>query len=360
MSDTNKKSRKVTLSIILSIGLSIAVILLILYFTLDAKPFEALSAVHIRYEFFVAAVLINVLCWVIWGARLKILSNAIDPNVHISLWESTKIVIANLFFAGITPSLAGGEPVRIYLLNKDGLSTGGATAAVLGERLIDAIFLLLCLPFAVYIVKDYINVEFIKIGLYAGVIFFIICIFLLAYAIKYPEKIKTFLIFITEKLSRLSKKKTGKKSIVQWINHEVDNFHQSMVFFLTRRKKAFLQASLLTVLYWSLGFMIPSMIMLGLGLKPFFIESYAAQAILLVIVMMPLTPGSSGIAELFTAGLYAILIGPSLLGVFVILFRFITFHMNMIAGGIFQYRIFKSITSFSLDKLEKHQENPPE
>ncbi|MBE3140153.1 MAG: flippase-like domain-containing protein, partial [Thermoplasmata archaeon] len=81
---------------------------------------------------------------------------------------------------------------------------------------------------------------------------------------------------------------------------------------------------------------------------------------LLVIVMMPLTPGSSGIAELFTAGLYAILIGPSLLGVFVILFRFITFHMNMIAGGIFQYRIFKSITSFSLDKLEKHQENPPE
>ena len=202
--------------------------------------------------------------------------------------------------------------------------------------------------------------EFIKIGLYAGVIFFIICIFLLAYAIKYPEKVKTFLIFITEKLSRLLKKKTGKKSIVQWINREVDNFHQSMVFFLTRGKKAFLQASFLTVLYWSLGFMIPSMIMLGLGLKPFFIESYAAQAILLVIVMMPLTPGSSGIAELFTAGLYAILIGPSLLGVFVILFRFITFHMNMIAGGIFQYHIFKSITAFSLDKLEKHQENPPE
>ncbi|MBE3137937.1 MAG: hypothetical protein IMZ43_11195 [Thermoplasmata archaeon] len=55
--------------------------------------------------------------------------------------------------------------------------------------MIDAIFLLLCLPFAVYIVKDYINVEFIKIGLYAGVIFFIICIFLLAYAIKYPEKL---------------------------------------------------------------------------------------------------------------------------------------------------------------------------
>jgi uncharacterized protein (TIRG00374 family) len=356
----NKKSRKVKLSIILSIGLSLAVIFLILYFTLDAKPFEALSAVHIGYEFFIVAILFNVLCWVLWGARLKILSNAINQNVHISLWESTKIVIANMFLAGITPSVAGGEPVRIYLLNKNGLSAGEATATVLGERLIDAVFLLICLPFAVYIVKDYINVEFIKIGLYVGVIFFIICIFLLAYAIKYPEKIKTFLIFITEKINRLLKKQTGKKSIVQFINNEVDNFHQCMVFFLTREKKAFLEASLLTVLYWSIGFMIPSMIMLGLGLKPFFIESYAAQAVLLVIIMMPLTPGSSGIAELGAAGLYAVLIGPSLIGVFVILFRFITFHMNMIAGGIFQYRIFKSITAFSLDKIEKHQEKLPE
>jgi uncharacterized protein (TIRG00374 family) len=359
VNNANKKSRKVQLSIILSIGLSLAVILLILYFTLDAKPFEALATVHIRYEFFIAAILLNILSWIIWGARLKVLSNAIDPNVRISLWESTKIVIANMFLAGITPSVAGGEPVRIYLLHKDGLSAGGATAAVLGERLIDAIFLLLCLPFAVYIVKDYINVEFIKIGLSAGVIFFIICIILLAYAIKFPEKIKAFLVFITEKFSRWSKKKPGKKPIVQRINNEVDNFHTSMVFFLTRGKKAFITSSFLTVLYWSVGFMIPSMLLLGLGLKPFFIESYAAQAILLVIVLMPLTPGSSGIAELSTAGLYAILIGPSLLGVFVILFRFITFHMNMIAGGIFQYRIFKSITSFSLNTLEKQQENTP-
>jgi uncharacterized protein (TIRG00374 family) len=118
VSDTNKKSRKVKLSFILSFELSLAVILLILYLTLDAKPFEALSAVHIRYEFFIVAVLFNILGWVIWGARLKILSNAIDPNVHISLWESTKIVIANKFLAGITPSAAGGEPIRIISSTK--------------------------------------------------------------------------------------------------------------------------------------------------------------------------------------------------------------------------------------------------
>lgn len=356
VSEAKKKSRKLTLSIIVSIVLSLAVILLILYFTLDARPFEILSTVHIRYEFFVLAILLNSLSWILWGARLKILSTAIDPKVRITLWEATKIVIANMFLAGLTPSLAGGEPVRIYLLKKDGLSTGEATAAVLGERLLDAIFILLFLPFAVYIVKDYIDIEFIKIGLSVGVILFIFCIFLLFCAMKFPEKLKTVLIFIAGKVSRLSKKHTKKQPIVQRINHEVDNFHQSMIYFLTSRKRPFLAASFFTVLFWSVGFMIPSMIMLGLGLKPFFLESYAAQAILLVIVMIPLTPGSSGIAELGIAGLYAFLIGPSFLGIFVILFRFITFHINVIAGGIFQYRIFKTITSFSIDKLESYKE----
>ncbi|MCK5458625.1 MAG: flippase-like domain-containing protein, partial [Thermoplasmatales archaeon] len=106
--------------IILSIVLSISIIFLILIFTIDTTTFDYLSTASIRYEFFAAAVLLNILTWVLWGIRLKVLCNAIDKNVHIGLWKSTRIVIANLFLAGITPSMAGGEPVRIYLLNKNG------------------------------------------------------------------------------------------------------------------------------------------------------------------------------------------------------------------------------------------------
>jgi uncharacterized protein (TIRG00374 family) len=131
-----------------------------------------------------------------------------------------------------------------------------------------------------------------------------------------------------------------------------------MVLFLTGGKKSFLGAGGLTVLMWSTGFMIPSMILLGLGLPPFFVESYAAQALLLIIVMLPTTPGSSGVTELGMAALYGVLLGASnqyLLGVFVLLFRFITYHMNMICGAIFQYRIFKSITSFSFETVSKKE-----
>lgn len=358
MKEKIKKHKTVKLSAILSITLSFAIIVLILVFTVDAKTINQLGSMHIRYEFFAAAIALNILYWVLWGARLRVLSNAIDENVNIGLWRSTKIVIANLFLACITPSMAGGEPVRIHLLNKDGMNLGCATAAVLGERLLDAVFMLVCVPFAFFIFKDKPGIEVISIGLWVGVIVFILLLTLFAYAIIKPEKTKSFLVFINKKLSRFSKKKEKESRVISRIHKEVDNFHSSMTCFVGERKKALIKASVITVLFWSTGFMIPSMILLGLGLPPFFIESYAAQILLLVIIMLPLTPGSAGVTELGIAGLYGVLIGTgegSLIGVFVILYRFVTYHMNLIAGAIFQYRIFKSVTSFSLDAIKKQK-----
>jgi len=357
VSKVEKKPKTIKISIIASIILSISFILIILKFTIDPSTLEYLSTVTIRYEYFLGAALLNILYWFLWGARLMVLSNAIDKHVKIGLWESTKIVIANLFLAGITPSMAGGEPVRIHLLNKNGMSLGGATASVLGERLLDAVFILICVPFGLFVFKDRIHNEILNIGLTIGILVFIAAVLLFLYVIKNPDKVKSFLVFLDRKLSRFSKKKDKSKGkqIVDRINREVDNFHDSMVFFLGDGKKAFIKAGIITIIFWSTGFMIPSMILLGLGLPPFILESYAAQVLLLVIVMMPTTPGSAGVAEGGAYALYSVLIGSSLIGVFVLLFRFITYHMNLIAGAIFQYRIFKSVASFSMDMIKKQK-----
>ena len=357
MDKEEKKPKTIKLSIILSLILSISIIVLILYFTFDAETFEYLSIHQIRYEFFFAAMGVNVIYWTLWGARLKILSNAIDKNINISLWESTKIVIANLFLANITPSMAGGEPVRIYLLNKDGLSIGGATASVLGERLLDAIFLLLCVPFALFVFGKYLNEGPLRIGLTIAILLFIMAVVAFAYSLKNPEKTKSFLIFLSNKLNRFSKKKDNEKTIIDRINSEVDNFHDSMVFFLSDGKKAFIKAGMFTIVFWITGWMIPPLILMGLGLEPFIIESCAIQVLLIIIVMMPTTPGSTGVTEGSTAALYSIFIGSSLIGVFVLLFRLLTYHMGLIAGAIFQYRIFKSVASFSLETIKTKNNN---
>ena len=358
-SEEKKGKKSIKISIITAIILSIIFIVIILYFTIDPDTFKHLSPENLRYEFFALAVLFNTLGWFLWGLKLKILSNAMDKKVNIGLWKSTKIVIANLFLAGITPSMAGGEPVRIHLLNKEGMSLGCATASVLGERLVDAIFVLCVVPIALFIFKDRIEIQIINWGLTIGIIIFIVGIILFLYTIKNPEKTKAFLVFIDSKISKIfrKKKKAENKAIVKRIHREVDNFHNSMILCLGEKRKAFAKVGLVTIIYWSTVFTIPSMILLGLGLPPFFIESYAAQVLLLVIVMMPTTPGSSGVTEGGVAALYIVLIGSNLIGVFVLIFRFITYHINLIAGAIFQYRIFKSVASFSMDMIKKKDED---
>ena len=359
MAEDNKKNKTMKLPIIISITLSIVIIILVFLFTVDAKTINQLANTKIKYEFFVLAILLNVLYWIIWGARLKVLAYAIDKKVNIGLLKTIKIVIANQFLAGITPSMAGGEPVRIYLLNKEGMSLGGSTAAVFGERLLDAFFILMLIPFAFFIFKDKPGIHYLNLGLTIGIIVFISLIILFLYAVFRPEKTKSFLIFICKKLSRFLKKKEGELKVINRINCEVDNFHKSMMCF-NNHKKNLLLASILTVIFWSTGFMIASMLLLGLGLPPFFVESYAAQVLLIVIIMMPTTPGSAGVAEGGIFVLYGVIltdpVSYSLLGVFLILYRFITYHMNIFIGAIFQYRIFKSVASFSMDMIKTHEE----
>jgi len=344
------KKKTIKLSIILSVLFSIIIIIILLYFTINAETIHYLSTTPIHYEYFIAAVFVNLIYWVLWGARLKILSNAIDDSFNISLWESTKIVIANLFLANITPSMAGGEPVRIYLLNKDGLNLGGATAAVLGERLLDAVFILIMIPFALFIFGGYITNFYFQIGLSIAIIIFLVFIGVFAYALKYPIRTKYFLVKIAKKIQKITKKETS-QYFIERISLEVDNFHNSMIFFLTKGKKTFLYAGIVTALFWITGWTIPILLLLGLDLEPFILESCAAQILIIIISMMPTTPGSSGVSEGGTAALYSVFISSSLVGVFVLLFRFVTYHIGLIAGAIFQYRIFKSVASFSMDRI---------
>jgi uncharacterized protein (TIRG00374 family) len=246
--------------------------------------------------------------------------------------------------------MAGGEPVRIYLLNKDGLHVGGATAAVLGERLLDAIFFLISIPFAIFIFSQYITNSYLQIGVGLAISLFLIFLGLFVYAMKFPKKTKKILIRLAKKIRKITKKETP-QHIIERISDEVDHFHDSMTFFLTKGKKTFLTAGIVTALFWISGWAIPILLLLGLGISPFILESCAAQILLIIISMVPTTPGSSGVSEGGLAALYGVFMGSSLLGIFVLLYRFVTYHIGLIAGAIFQYKIFKSVASFSMDKI---------
>ena len=65
---------------------------------------------------------------------------------EISLKNSVAIILSSLFAASITPAHAGSEVVRVQLLRRFKLSIGDASAVVLGEDMLDALFLGIAAP----------------------------------------------------------------------------------------------------------------------------------------------------------------------------------------------------------------------
>jgi uncharacterized protein (TIRG00374 family) len=89
---------------------------------------------------------------------------------------------------------------------------------------------------------------------------------------------------------------------------------------------------LFSMLYWISEIVTASLILMGLGQPPFLLESFVIQLILAILMMLPLTPGSSGIAEIGATSMYALLIPASIVGIFVVLWRVVLYYFNIALG----------------------------
>ncbi len=133
-----------------SILISILSIVVVLLFTVDSSTIDVIMG--IKYEYIVAAAALHALSYVIWGMRTKFMCQSLGYN--ISALKTVEIVTSSTLAAAVTPSSAGGEPLRIHLLHKNEMPVGRATAVVIGERLMDAILLLSIVPFALFVFRD--------------------------------------------------------------------------------------------------------------------------------------------------------------------------------------------------------------
>jgi uncharacterized protein (TIRG00374 family) len=127
--------------------ISIFSIAVVLIFTLDTNTIEFVR--EIRPGYILTALVIHLFSFVFWGLRIKSMISALGYKV--GLIRSFEIVVSGTFVADLIPSSIGGEPLRIHLLKQDQISIGKATAIILGERILDAILMLLAAPFSIYL-----------------------------------------------------------------------------------------------------------------------------------------------------------------------------------------------------------------
>ena len=313
----------------ISVGFSLLVLVIILVLTINESTITYLK--EINPVFLLLAFLAHILSMCFWALRVKKMAGSLGYPVGFTY--CLNLVFANLLVAAITPSQAGGEPVRVHELYRANVPLGDATAIVIMERVLDGIILAVLAAFAMLVLSE----QWKSLGAISEAvvimtwIFVVGCLFLFYLAVKRPEAAKR----IFNRITRLFTKTWENERIEKFVRRadkEIDNFNSTVIKFVKSAKGGLIWGILFTLLYWVSEIGIASLILLGLGQPPLILESFVIQLILAILMMIPLTPGSSGIAEVGATSMYALYIPASIVGIFVVIWRVVLFYFNIALG----------------------------
>jgi len=313
----------------ISIAFSIVVLVAVMITTYDKNTIDYL--LHFNPYFLLLAIGLRTGSLVFWALRIQKMAESL--GYKIPFLYSFNLVMANLLAGAITPGQAGGEPVRVHELYRADVKVGDATAIVIMERVLDGVVLTLMGIAAMLMLGGIwksLSIEVIVAMLVAWT-FMIGIVVLLIFAARKPERAKGLMIRV---LSWAQRKSPGErlKRTIAFANQEIDNFFTALNYFTSRGRRGLLYGTIFTTLFWSSEFFVASLLLIALGQPPFIAESFLFQLIIAVVMMVPLTPGSSGIAELSATSLYVLIIPSSIVGVFVLLWRALLYYFNIIVG----------------------------
>lgn len=311
-------------SALFGILLSIVTIYVIFKATETSITWEVIS--HLSPVYLFLAFLFQAIFWLFWALRLRRIS--LYMGFKIPYYYSLKTTLSSMFVAAITPSSAGGEPVRIKMLSEKSVPVGVSTFIVLTERILDSIFFTISLP--IFLIFTGFSTEF---GFQVAVIFTMILLsflYVLYLILKDESDVERFSSIIAKAIAKVYRK----KNLEERISRELKNFRNGTLQLLSQ-PGYLVYLFFLTALMWSVGFMIPSLILISMNSDPAFLLSYTSQLIIVIVSLIPITPGSSGLVEATMAYLYSNFVSLGILGSLLAIWRFITYHLNIIVGAIF-------------------------
>lgn len=319
--------------LLISLGISITVLFLFLFFTIDKKTLQALESANIWL--ILLALLMHIVSIGFWALRIQFMSKSL--GCKIPFLHSFNLVCSNQFLAAVTPSQVGGEPIRIYELVKAKVPVADATAVVIMERVFDAVILLVGAMVSLVLlnvtsfgieIPDYM----MTLSYFSSAVFLAVPILFVIFA-KKPVWGKTVTMKTAEFILR--KKDTAKReeSCGKLLN-SVNKFYDSIGYFMGKSRYGSFTGLFFTALFWVNEFVLVSVLLMALGLEPYFARSFLFMILITVILMVPLTPGGAGVAEVSMAGFFALIVPANLLGVFVLLWRLIIYYFNLASGFI--------------------------
>ncbi len=318
----------------LRIFLIITVISIITILSITVKKETFLNLKQVRPLFLTLTLVTCLFRIYLECLRLQTLTWAF--GTPIKLKSSAEFTIGG-YFLSLTPFGVGGLPLQIYILMKEKFSFGESGAIIALRGITSLIAFAFGIPaligfrniFAgtgIRILSGYL------ISLYAVFITLFVLVMLKTDRAKY--RIKQFSKFFIRR---------GKEKPVQWINKlcdELDKFKLGFKRCLSHGIYKLILTILISAISLFFYVLIAPLLFRGLGLSAPIIKTAIIQLILTFLLMFAPTPGGSGIAEGVGFALFrGICAKQELLGIYVVLWRFFTYYIGVIIGGLIILRM---------------------
>lgn len=252
-------------------------------------------------------------------------------------WKMFRLQGMTKFFNGITPFSSGGQPLQVYELTKGGLPPAKATNVIVEYFILFQIAVVSMGTISTilnYIFNFYKYVPALRYFYMFGYIVNFILLIIVFMASVNIEKNKRMAIWINNvlyKIKIVKNKEKNQKKLDKFFSDYFAGFQK-----LKNNKKLMFKVVLVLIACLSVYFLIPQLVFNALNIPHqlnIFTSIITGVYIFIMSSFVPI-PGAAGGVELGFVSFFANFVPKKLLPPALIIWRFITFYLPTLVGGI--------------------------
>ncbi len=310
--------------------------ILLLFLVLKDNFLEVIEDVkNTNYLLFFMVILIFIFSYIFDSLSFYVVVKQYKKDYKVS--KAFRLNILTHFFNGITPLASGGQPMQLYVLHKDKVKLSDASSCVIQFYVLYQIALMIigtiCLIYGIF----FHFIETRVFALHMFIIGFIINVFILLFLIfvSFNRKFnKSVVRFIIKVLSKLHFVKNKNETIEKW-DKNCESFYESAQE-MKKNKKTFIMGVVFQLLQILFKFSIPLFVVYAIGAKSslnIFSTLAISSFITICSCYIPI-PGATGGVEYGFVSFFGKFIHENNIRTVLILWRFVTYFLPVIVGGI--------------------------
>lgn len=335
---TDKQSRVLKIfkfkRVIIPVILGLGVVMYLILRDFDAEPFRNIRWTQYSALWLFIALLMMVTRDVAYMYRIRLLTDK-----ELSWRRSFDVIMLWEFASSVTPSIVGGSAAALYIVTKEGIRPGRATAIVMITALLDELFYITMVPIIIIIVGTsqlfasessylFINTKLGMQGIFIiGYLFILALTIIISYGVfAQPRGFKWILLRLF-KLPFLRK----------WRYQAAEAGDDIIITSAELRGKPaifWIRAYLATWFSWTARFWVVNFLILSITPVGQHFLIYARQLVMWVIMLISPTPGSSGVAEFLFSDFLGDFIPLGLTAAVALLWRLVSYYPYIIIGAI--------------------------